>query len=69
MGLNCTTGTGQCSVGKPGKLAKVEPTAADSAILETAMKDVVLKRWAKRCGSRCQPASATGTTPSARWSA
>ena len=51
MGLNCTTGTGECSVGKPGKLIKVEPTAADSAILETAMKDVVLKRWAKRCGA------------------
>ena len=50
-GLNCTTGTGPCSVGKPGKLIKVEPTAADSAILETAMKDVVLKRWAKRCGA------------------
>ena len=50
-GLNCTTGTGPCSVGKPGKLVKVEPTANDSTILETAMKDVVLKRWAKRCGS------------------
>ena len=50
-GLNCTTGTGPCSVGKPGKLTKVEPTAADNTILETAMKDVVLKRWAKRCGA------------------
>jgi TRAP-type C4-dicarboxylate transport system substrate-binding protein len=50
-GLNCTTGTGPCSVGKTGKLIKVEPTAADNAILETAMKDVVLKRWAKRCGA------------------
>lgn len=51
MGLICTTGTGECTAGKPGKLVKVEPTAADNAILETAMKDVVLKRWAKRCGS------------------
>lgn len=51
MGLNCTTGTGQCSVGKPGKLVKVEPSAADNAALETAMRDVVLKRWAKRCGA------------------
>ena len=51
MGLNCTTGTGECAVGKPGKLVKVEPSEADSKILETAMKDVVLKRWAKRCGS------------------
>jgi TRAP-type C4-dicarboxylate transport system substrate-binding protein len=50
-GLNCTTGTGPCSVGKPGKLTKVEPAAADSTILETAMRDVVLKRWAKRCGN------------------
>jgi TRAP-type C4-dicarboxylate transport system substrate-binding protein len=51
MGLSCTTGTGECTVGKPGKLVKVEPPATDAAILETAMKDVVLKRWAKRCGS------------------
>jgi TRAP-type mannitol/chloroaromatic compound transport system substrate-binding protein len=51
MGLNCTTGTGECTAGKPGKLVKVEPTPDDAAILETAMKDVVLKRWAKRCGS------------------
>jgi hypothetical protein len=50
MGLNCTTGTGACAVGKPGKLVKVEPAAADTAILQAAMKDVVLKRWAKRCG-------------------
>ena len=51
MGLNCTTGAGQCTVGKPGKMTRVEPSAADSATLETAMRDVVLKRWAKRCGS------------------
>lgn len=51
MGIACTTGTGACTVGKSGKLVKVEPTPADIAILETAMKDVVLKRWAKRCGS------------------
>jgi TRAP-type C4-dicarboxylate transport system substrate-binding protein len=51
MGLNCTTGTGPCSVGKPGKLVKVAPGPDDPKILETAMKDVVLKRWAKRCGA------------------
>ena len=50
-GLNCTTGTGPCSIGKPGKLVKVAPNAEDAKILETAMKDVVLKRWAKRCGT------------------
>jgi TRAP-type C4-dicarboxylate transport system substrate-binding protein len=51
MGLNCTTGTGACAVGKPGKLVKVEPAAADHATLEAAMRNVVLKRWAKRCGN------------------
>jgi TRAP-type C4-dicarboxylate transport system substrate-binding protein len=51
MGLNCTTGTGECTAGKPGKLIKVEPTATDTTALEGAMKDVVLKRWAKRCGT------------------
>jgi TRAP-type C4-dicarboxylate transport system substrate-binding protein len=51
MGLNCTTGTGECTVGKPGKLVKVAPGEEDAKILETAMKDVVLKRWAKRCGN------------------
>src|SRR6185436_18193216 len=51
MGMTCGTGTGDCSVGKPGKLVKVEPSPEDAKILETAMKDVVLKRWAKRCGT------------------
>lgn len=51
MGMSCGTGTGECTVGKPGKLVKVEPTPADVEILDKAMRDVVLKRWAKRCGS------------------
>ena len=50
-GLACTTGTGPCTAGKPGKLVKVEPSAADRTALDKAMQDVVLKRWAKRCGS------------------
>jgi TRAP-type C4-dicarboxylate transport system substrate-binding protein len=51
MGLSCTTGSGPCPIGKPGKLVKVEPTADDHATLEAAMRNVVLKRWAKRCGN------------------
>lgn len=51
-GLACTTGTGgECKAGKPGKLVKVEPAEADHKALDTAMRDVVLKRWAKRCGA------------------
>src|SRR5262245_3977068 len=51
MGLNCSTGTGECTLGKAGKMVKVEPTAADHKILQAAMQEVVLKRWAKRCGA------------------
>ncbi|HWV83244.1 MAG TPA: TRAP transporter substrate-binding protein [Hyphomicrobiaceae bacterium] len=53
-GLACTTGKGTCpESGKPGKLVLVEPTKEDIALREKAMQDVVLKRWAKRCGAEC----------------
>jgi TRAP-type C4-dicarboxylate transport system substrate-binding protein len=54
MGLICTTGQGgTCSEGKPGKLVNVAPTDADIKMLDQAAQDVVLKRWAKRCGDAC----------------
>ena len=30
MGVNCTSGIGECTAGKPGKLVKVEPGPADA---------------------------------------
>ena len=54
MGLICTTGQGgTCSEGKPGKVIKVQPSADDLKLRDTALKDTVLKRWAKRCGAEC----------------
>ena len=54
MGLICTTGQGgTCSEGKPGKLVNVKPSDADIKMLDQAAQDVVLKRWAKRCGDAC----------------
>jgi len=50
-GIACTTGTGTCTAGKAGKLVKVEPSPQDLAAREKALNDVVLKRWAKRCGA------------------
>ena len=50
-GIACATGIGTCTAGKPGKLVKVEPSAGDIAAREGALNDVVLKRWAKRCGT------------------
>jgi hypothetical protein len=31
----------------------VEPSAADLALRDTIATDVVLARWAKRCGAEC----------------
>lgn len=52
-GVFCTTGTGPCPAGPPGKLALAKPSEADLAARDKALNDVVLKAWAKRCGETC----------------
>ena len=52
-GVACTTGTGPCSVGPPGKLKLVKPSDSDLKTREKALNEVVLARWAKRCGAAC----------------
>jgi TRAP-type C4-dicarboxylate transport system substrate-binding protein len=52
-GVACSTGTGPCSVGPPGKLKLVKPSEADLKVREKALNEVVLARWAKRCGAAC----------------
>jgi TRAP-type C4-dicarboxylate transport system substrate-binding protein len=52
-GVACNTGTGPCSVGPPGKLKLVRPSASDLKAREKALNEVVLSRWAKRCGDAC----------------
>lgn len=54
MGLICVSGQGgTCSEGKPGKVVRIKPSEADVKAREAALNDVVLKRWAKRCGAEC----------------
>ncbi|MEQ8818374.1 MAG: TRAP transporter substrate-binding protein [Thalassobaculum sp.] len=54
MGITCNTGVGgECTEGKPGSMKKVEPSAADDAVRKKVLEDVVLKRWAERCGAEC----------------
>ncbi len=54
MGLICTTGQGgECAVGKPGKMVNVKPTPADVEMLDKAVAETVLPRWAKRCNAAC----------------
>jgi len=52
-GVFCTTGTGACPAGPPGKLKLVKPSEADLKAREKALNEVVLKSWAKRCGAAC----------------
>ncbi len=52
-GVACSTGTGACSVGPVGKLKLVKPSEDDLKLREKALNDVVLPRWAKRCGDAC----------------
>lgn len=52
-GVACSTGTGPCSVGPVGKLKLVKPSADDLKAREKALNEVVLARWAKRCGEAC----------------
>jgi TRAP-type C4-dicarboxylate transport system substrate-binding protein len=52
-GVACDTGSGACSVGAPGKLKLVKPSDADLTAREKALNEVVLARWAKRCGDAC----------------
>lgn len=52
-GVACSTGTGACSVGPVGKLKLVKPSDDDLKTREKALNEVVLARWAKRCGEAC----------------
>lgn len=52
-GIACNTGTAACSVGAAGKLALVKPSESDIKTRDRLLNEVVLKRWAKRCGAEC----------------
>lgn len=52
-GVACSTGTGPCSVGPPGKLTLVKPSESDLKARAKALNEVVLARWARRCGEAC----------------
>ncbi|MEM7741659.1 MAG: TRAP transporter substrate-binding protein [Pseudomonadota bacterium] len=52
VAISCITG-GACEVGEPGSMVLVEPSAEDLAARDTIATDVVLARWAERCGEEC----------------
>ncbi|MEH6522339.1 TRAP transporter substrate-binding protein [Sulfitobacter sp.] len=52
VAISCITG-GECAIGEAGSMTLVEPSAADLALRDTVATDVVLARWAERCGADC----------------
>lgn len=50
-GMDCNA-AGPCDVGEPGGMTPIEPSDADKAELRRIVNDVVVKRWAKRCGTQ-----------------
>ncbi|MEM0923865.1 MAG: TRAP transporter substrate-binding protein [Pseudomonadota bacterium] len=52
VAISCITG-GACEIGEPGAMVLVEPSADDLALRDKIATDVVLARWADRCGSEC----------------
>jgi hypothetical protein len=51
-GMDCNA-SGPCPKGKPGGMIPIIPSAEDNAMLKGISKNVVLKRWAARCGTAC----------------
>ena len=52
IAISCITG-GDCEIGEKGAMKLVEPSEADLKMRDTIATDVVLARWAERCGEEC----------------
>ena len=52
VAISCITG-GKCDIGEPGAMVLVEPSAEDLALRDKIANEVVLARWAERCGAEC----------------
>lgn len=52
-GVACLTGTAPCAGGPPGKLKLNPASETDLGARDRAVRLVVLKNWAKRCGPEC----------------
>ncbi|MCP5002080.1 MAG: TRAP transporter substrate-binding protein [Hyphomicrobiales bacterium] len=52
VAISCITG-GSCDISEPGAMTLVSPTDADLKKRDQVATDVVLARWAERCGADC----------------
>lgn len=52
IAIACITG-GECEIGNPGNMVRVEPSAEDLELRDKIATEVILANWAKRCGPEC----------------
>lgn len=52
-GINCNTGKGECIYGVRGAMTLVPVSDADKAALAKIAREIVVPKWAKRCGAEC----------------
>ncbi len=52
VAISCITG-GDCEIGEKGDMVLVEPSAEDLATRDRIATEVILARWAERCGADC----------------
>lgn len=52
VAISCITG-GECAIGEKGNMKLVTPSAEDLKLRDKIATDVVLARWAERCGADC----------------
>lgn len=51
-GMDCNA-AGPCDKGEVGGMVPITPSADDQKMLADIAQNIVLKRWAKRCGKEC----------------
>jgi TRAP-type C4-dicarboxylate transport system substrate-binding protein len=48
-GLNCNTGKGACSIGKPGNMTEVKVSDTERALMKKVSREVIFPQWAQSC--------------------
>ena len=51
VGMDCNA-SGPCAIGDPGGMVPIEPSAEDMERLRDIVQNIVIKRWAERCGTQ-----------------
>ncbi len=53
QGIDCNIGRDSCTMGTKGKMTLVPVSEADRRTLDRVLREVVVPKWAARCGKAC----------------